>query len=490
MGKTSPFFDGCGLTSPGRWEKRNRRFPDGKRWDDLRANLAGVIRKDLDEIGVLKHIAALAVSKDIYNHNWVLETRQILHDWMARQNGTYPGHAPPVVADGQPFYLELIKGLLGEMLDADYLHFGDLANGVTLGVLHPLPHTPALYELQTSWRLKEDPLASAALENPNYKSIEGFVDTVEKQFQEEKREGWMDVVSNAEFEKMFKGNSAISALAVLEEKDKLRVLHDGSNVTRVNYRIKCRDRQRMPTVREKHCLLDELRKKGQIAMSILADASKAHRRIKVLPCEWGFLGCRLRDHSVWYNKVQTFGISSAAYWWGRSAGGVFRCMYGLLGGNHPLDLLVFADDGEFLAGSPSERFSILLAITVLMALGMPFKWSKFRGGFSIDWVGYHVSYQTYSIGLSATRAQWVAEWTSRLVKEGQVMVADMCSGLGRLNYAAQALFYERAFLGILYLWTSTVVRSGQSWATIPWAVRIHSQVDGRAYSAVKRFAIG
>jgi hypothetical protein len=103
---------------------------------------------------------------------------------------------------------------------------------------------------------------------------------------------------------------------------------------------------------------------------------------------------------------------------------------------------------------------------------MPFKWAKFRGGFSIDWLGYHVSYQTFSMGLSVARAQWVSDWTSRLVREGQVMVADMCSGLGRLNYAAQALFYERAFLGMLYLWTSTVVRSGQSLATIPWAVRL------------------
>jgi hypothetical protein len=368
--------------------------------------------------------------------------------------------------------LELIKGLLGEMLDADYLLFGELAGGVTLGVLHPLPHTPALFELQTSWRLKEDPMASAALENPNYQSIEGFVDVVEKQFLEEQKEGWMEEMSNEAFRSRFKANSAVSALAVLEERDKIRVLHDGSNVTRVNYRIKCRDRQRMPTVREKHCLLDGLRKKGQIAMAILADASKAHRRIKVLPSEWGFLGCRLRDHSVWVNKVQTFGIASAAYWWGRTSGGVFRCMYGLLGGNHPLDFLLFADDGEFIAASPGERFSILLGITILLALGMPFKWAKFRGGFSIDWLGYHVSYQTFSMGLSVARAQWVSDWTSRLVREGQVMVADMCSGLGRLNYAAQALFYERAFLGMLYLWTSTVVRSGQSLATIPWAVRL------------------
>jgi hypothetical protein len=48
----------------------------------------------------------------------------------------------------------------------------------------------------------------------------------------------------------------------------------------------------------------------------------------------------------------------------------------------------------------------------------------------------------------------------------------MASGLGRLNYAAQALYYEKAFLGIIYLWTSSVISAGKHKADIPWAVRL------------------
>lgn len=479
LGRESPFFDGCGLTSPGRWAKKNRRFPEGKRWDDLRSEIAGVLHKDLDDVGVLKQVAALACGKDIFCWRWVEEIREIMHRWLARQSGAYPGNTAPVVAEGQPFYLGLIHYLLAEMVDADFMLFKKLENGVTLGVLEALPHNPALYELQSSWRLKEDPLLSAALENPNYKSIEPHIAVVKEQFQEEASLGWMEELSNEEFRRRFGKDSAISALAILEEKDKLRVLHDGSNVTRVNFRIRCRDRQRMPTVREKHCILNELRSRKQFALSILGDASKAHRRIKVLQTEWGFLGCRLEANTVWINKVQTFGIASASYWWGRAAGGIVRCMYGLLGGEHALDLLLFADDAEFIAAEKEERFSILLAIVILLALGMPFKWAKFRGGYEVDWVGFHISYKAYSIGLSAVRAQWVADWTAKLVTEGKVLVAEMCSGLGRLNYAAQALYYERAFLGLLYLWTSTVLRSGQSLATIPWAVRLILQWIGQ-----------
>ena len=479
LGRESPFFDGCGLTSPGRWAKKCRRFPEGKRWDDLRTSIAGVLHKDLDDVGILRQVAALACGKDIFCWRWVEEIRKILHAWLARQSGAYPAKADPAVAEGQPFFLGLIHHLLAEMVDPDYTLFKKLETGVTLGVLEPLPHNPALYELQSSWRLKEDPLLSAALEHTNYKSIEPHIALVKKQFEEEAELGWMQELSNEEFARRYGKDSAISALAVLEEKDKLRVLHDGSNITRVNYRIRCRDRQRMPTVREKHCLLNELRARKEVALSILGDATKAHRRIKVLPSEWGFLGCRLEADTVWINKVQTFGIASASYWWGRAAGGIIRCMYGLLGGEHSLDLLLFADDVEFIASEKKERFSVLLAIVILLALGMPFKWAKFRGGFEVDWVGFHISYKTYSIGLSAIRAQWVSDWTTKLVAEGKVLVTEMCSGLGRLNYAAQALFYERAFLGLLYLWTSTVVRSGQSWATIPWAVRLILQWMGQ-----------
>jgi hypothetical protein len=40
-----------------------------------------------------------------------------------------------------------------------------------------------------------------------------------------------------------------------------------------------------------------------------------------------------------------------------------------------------------------------MGLYFLHMLGVPFKLSKFRGGFKIDWVGLHLDYTTYSIGL-------------------------------------------------------------------------------------------
>ena len=194
------------------------------------------------------------------------------------------------------------------------------------------------------------------------------------------------------------------------------------------------------------------------------------------------LGCRLEPGHVWINNVGTFGVASASYWWSRVISGVCRAMYALLGGAHHLDLLVFADDMEFLAIDRQERLSILLAVVILLALGVPFKWAKFRGGFRVGWVGYGVCYQTFAMGLTDSRAQWVADWTGKLVSDGRVSVAEMRSGVGRLNYAAQALYYERAFLGIIYLWVSSIVSASVQVATIPWAVRLILQWIGRRMS--------
>ena len=47
----------------------------------------------------------------------------------------------------------------------------------------------------------------------------------------------MGRMDEAAFVGKFKDRNAISSLAVLEEVDKIRILHDASNGTRVNHRM-------------------------------------------------------------------------------------------------------------------------------------------------------------------------------------------------------------------------------------------------------------
>jgi hypothetical protein len=471
-GQLKSFHDGGGLTSPGRFNREQRTYPIGKRWDLLRSKVAQATLGELSNTDVVKHIAALSLGKDIFPHDKAVQVRGIIHKWLGKQCGDYPTDKEPVITEGQPFYLELLYYLTREMVDADFEIIRDYMEGVTLGILQPLPRTPAIFEEQTRWKLNHDPLVNAALENSNYRSFEEFADAVEEQFQQEEKEGMMQFLDEDEFYREFGNNIAIAALAVLEEKDKIRVLHDGSNEVRANHKIKCRDKQRMPGVREKHYLLDDYRRRGKVAIAILGDVSKAHRRVKVARCEQGFQACRTRRKGVWINKVGTFGMSSASYWWARLFAIIVRATHALLGQAFMLDFLTFADDFELIAQDRGEYRSILLAITIFLALGVPIKWKKFRGGYSVSWIGLAVDYRQYMMGITEERAAWLCKWISTALAEGMVHVRDFAGVVGRLNFVVAALHYEKPLLGILYMWLGAITGATFSKAVIPWAVQL------------------
>ena len=85
----------------------------------------------------------------------------------------------------------------------------------------------------------------------------------------------------------------IAALGVVEEKDKIRVVHDGSNRVHVNHKIRVLDQIRCPSTGELRTILQEKLSAGTRGFSLQGDISKAHRRIKVRESDWGFQACQL-----------------------------------------------------------------------------------------------------------------------------------------------------------------------------------------------------
>ena len=55
------------------------------------------------------------------------------------------------------------------------------------------------------------------------------------------------------------------------------------------------------------------------------------------------------DEKVWLNKVGTFGVASAGYWWGRAGAACCRLSHYMLGYRFMLWLLLYGDD-EGLVG--------------------------------------------------------------------------------------------------------------------------------------------
>ena len=479
LGKYKQFHDGAGLTSAGRWESKDRLYPPGRRWDLLRDNLyqlliqhKGADGKCWGPEGLQKALLHFCVTPktDVFPQELLLQGRDLLKTWISAQCSDFDSSERDV-AEGQPFTLGIIFHMLREMKDPDYEIFNKFKTGVSAGIASPLPRNPVLYEEQVAWRLPE--LASEISEAENYGSLEEHKALVATLFEEEKAEGMMDCAVPSIFFERFKGRHAISSMAAILEKGgtKLRVLHDGTHTVHINNRIRCRDKLRSPGVAEKHTQFRARRKNRQIVLSLLLDVSKAHRRIKIEEAEQGFLGCKLSDDLIWWNRVGTFGTSSAAYWWSRMMGGLVRLLHGLLGARWPLEILAYADDVEATAGCALEREGITIMIFVLQVLGVPMKLSKYRGGFQVEWIGLEIDNRLYAIGLSLSRSDWVIKWISEVVTSKSVETINFAGGLGRLNFASTALLYERPWLGPLYSWSSTVQLSGLRIATAPWGVK-------------------
>ena len=309
----------------------------------------------------------------------------------------------------------------------------------------------------------------------NYESVGGHEDFVRQHFAEECKEGLMEELSIEEATRRFGDKVAISSLAVLVEEshgNKKRIIHDATHGTKINNRIKCRDKQRSPGAREKMYLLSYYRKRNKVVFSIVGDVSKAHRRFLHHPSERGLLACRVRkdDATIFINNVGTFGVASASYWWGRIAGSGLRLVHELLGPEMPIELLIFADDLEALGTEQKGRRGIVLAYLFLATLGFPFKWAKQRGGLKVEWIGLYTDYTTMKLGLSETRAKWMENWTRKLSLLGKVTAKEMEQGLGRLGFSASALWWEKPFLGPLYSWTAAI-RTKRGSLKIPTMLR-------------------
>ena len=112
--------------------------------------------------------------------------------------------------------------------------------------------------------------------------------------------------------------------------------------------------------------------------------------------------------------------------------------------------LLVADDFHLDAGGGGYR-EVLLSFFILCALsGVPLSWSKTARGDTVAWVGFEILHRSYSLGISARRAEWFVRWTREMASRPVVNMDNFEEGLGRIMYIAGALEYERPFLAPLY----------------------------------------
>ena len=166
-----------------------------------------------------------------------------------------------------------------------------------------------------------------------------------------------------------------------------------------------------------------------------------------------------------------------------------RLFYYLLSEVGDQDALLFADDLLMLAGRIAEIFGISAVLLVWLALGVPWKWKKFRGGFQQQWIGYWVDVEGFTLGISESRSGWMVSWLRRTVGEGTVEMKDFRAVLGRMSFMLGALDFLKPFVCPLYAWAASIDHDGRM--MIPWSVAfilefVAGQLEGGGRTAKVR----
>lgn len=130
-----------------------------------------------------------------------------------------------------------------------------------------------MFERQTKWNLDpEEDLEEWVLGRDDYPSAGERKEHFRAHLEAEVAEGLMEKMTEEEFVETFGSHRAIASLARLVEDAETgmkRVVRDGAHGIGVNNRIRCLDKVRMPSGREKRALLEEYKKEAQVVISLV-----------------------------------------------------------------------------------------------------------------------------------------------------------------------------------------------------------------------------
>ena len=186
------------------------------------------------------------------------------------------------------------------------------------------------------------------------------------------------------------------------------VLHDGTHGVDTNRYILVMDSGSSPQAPDIKATMRHQSAKKVPHCGLTVDVDNAHKRLAVRPEDWPLAACQVYpEGGVYLNKRGTFGIASAAYWWGRLAAALRRFGLLVLGPLLPLWVLLFAGDFNLTAEGREFARSLLAFVWWLVLFRVPLGWKKSQGGLAYSWVGFELSLREWPLGISASRAAWV-----------------------------------------------------------------------------------
>jgi hypothetical protein len=484
-GKLKPFQDGCGLCSPGRWHPDKRRAPSpfGQR---MRLLIDEFIDREVPDPPRL--VMTLALGHNLISPFKDSAMSDLREKWFSMLPDPL---SAGVIREFQPFYLSALGQSLRECGDPDSRVFDCGAQNFTRGVPvgdagSRLPRTPAVFPRKTHWRHYDD--SELIPEMDNYATAIETGDFLEKEFASEAALGMMYKCTLAQARAKFGSRLRIAAQGAVEKlgADVLtwRIVHDATHGVKVNHDVKPRDQLVVPTAAEAiTSMIMAASERPGVHMSLMMDIKKAHRRFVHLEEDRGLLACRsnpsppgsqsspdlVDEDQIWINRCGTFGVASAAYWWGRLASGIGRLVFELWEHQFAFQFL-YADDVRFTSWGPDKYRTILRGLILWLLVGAPMSWNKVRGGLSMEWLGYHLDFVGYRVGISLARCQWLIVWGEQILANGSVLARHLSCGLGRIGFASSALHWLKPFMAPLYAWVAAA--PGGSLLNLPRMCRI------------------
>ena len=368
--------------------------------------------------------------------------------------------------------------------DQDWQFLEGLAKrGVPLGVRGEIPLVPAVYDRKEKG--EQEPLGSLWGEEDgrpehrsNYSSAVTHIEKVKKVVEAEIEKGWIRRIPMEEAYQKFGKEVQVASLGAVPKDaawEEIRVVHDGTHGISVNTEIRQPNRMTFPQCDDLEAAAEALKRVAPGERMLFAfDIKAAHRLIPVQEEDWALQSFRLEDEKeLLVNMVGTFGVASAAFWWGRAASVIFRTFHRVMPDRLLYYLLLFADDGLLMAAGP-EYFKVVVGLFLYLDLmEVPLSWRKTRGGFQAEWIGYTIDLERWRVGVSEKKVRWLVSWAERILQESHLLGREFRAGVGRLGFLAGVLSGARPLLAPLYAVASRV--GGSSYVELHLAVKIAIQ---------------
>jgi hypothetical protein len=469
--KLRRFSDGGGLCSPGCWPPIHRKDRGNlPRW------LRDRTRQCINDWCSTQDTKPSSLLSALISGKWDTlgipdsETEAIRKDLRA-QIGS-PGMAlfESGSREDQPIDVELLGAFLKGCEDPDWQLAHELRKGVRIGVGVDLPRTPGVFEEKTTWRLPEQrpgsgwDFAEDTFEGrrcENYSSAKDFKAEVMITLEDQTARGQIAKMTEAEAISRYGDRLTIASLGAIEKSKRgdgtteIRIIHDGTHKVDVNKYIRVRDKIPFPLAPDVSRVIRHQAASNMPFYALTADVKEAHRAIAVDPRDWPLQACQVEPGGdVYCNKRGTYGVASAAYWWGRLGAALHRAILYTWSNQVYGWALLFADDWLWTSTGSDFCENLISAILLLRVFRVPLSWKKIRGGQVVPWIGYEINLRECTLGISENRALWLTSWLEKRLKENRVLLRELREALGRMIFIYGALAWDKPFLAPLFIFLS------------------------------------